>query len=1017
MSMIGSLYIMMHILQSSSRPLALRQKLIFVLAGLDFWSSLFFFLSSYTVNAEERGIPIQGVQQPLSSNCQIQAMFLQLFNMGSVIWGACIAHNLYAAIVQRQSNDSLQRHWKKYTMGTSVVCLFFAVLLYAMGKYGDNDYCCWIKRSSSRIYGFLVQVFFSLVFNTYALVAVKGAMNKRVQESEVAGGDRDAQLITLRFLEYIAVFTIVWSACALNRFMGMIFNFQEAGLKYFWHILLEVLFVPTRGMFNAVVYSNILEPVVEKCVTAPVVEESENSKDDEEEEKKQDEDVTFHDISVFCSTYNMGEKDIDEKQLAEWLPKGKDIYAIGCQECMFPEQTKAKIKDYLEIASGGVDKRALIESLQKINVPTAKKGKGKGKNIDKEYLKEIFDMFDDDGSGDIDKEEFGKLLVETGFKAPKDELAKLWNSIDLDQSGSIDFQEFYDLINGTSEGIWKGYEVMLGSDNTRLGYHGYIVLFLFVKTQWVKEKIFKPRKLNVVCARGIDLLVTTAANKGAAGMSFDVYNTSLAFFTCHMRSDKKGANRYEDRNQDARGILKDLDINVDEIGFDAHQTTHHFFLFGDFNYRTVLPAEEAIPRLVKAFSTDTESDWWDLLTYDEMNIARKQAKIFYDFEEAEIHFPPSFRRNRNQAGFIADYRDEAQVRAGYSCKVKESDGRITDRSPSWTDRLVWHSLADLKDNVRCTRYDQVESLRISDHNPVVIELDVKCMELPKALDKRELFDVTISDIKFLPHDEQRELPFTRDFRDIPNTSPPLNSKNFVGDKRESNVPQPMWQKEQLDKVSELVVHFPILCEDPIEKTRKLEAVAAAIRGAEVKSSTYTIPWNKFCEKNKIHLPEVELVWFRGMHMLLKFLTSEVSEKTEDISDDEDGGQKSKRKKSKKKGGDKQKDKKKKKKKGEAVVKERLCQVCLCLADFDVGPKKRTLKPFSEVLTIGGREVGVLTGMIQVKPRLTEDGIDDLHKEYEEAVRDLEKIKTENQALRNARDDGIGMQAVTWHDDY
>ena len=61
-------------------------------------------------------------------------------------------------------------------------------------------------------------------------------------------------------------------------------------------------------------------------------------------------------------------------------------------------------------------------------------------------LKEAFDLFDADGSGQIDFRELKAAFKALGFKVPKDELQKMFNDVDTDGSGEIEFPEFLQLM-------------------------------------------------------------------------------------------------------------------------------------------------------------------------------------------------------------------------------------------------------------------------------------------------------------------------------------------------------------------------------------------------------------------------------------------------------------------------------------------------------------------------------------------------------------------------------------------
>lgn len=61
---------------------------------------------------------------------------------------------------------------------------------------------------------------------------------------------------------------------------------------------------------------------------------------------------------------------------------------------------------------------------------------------DLDELREIFDYFDADNTGRIDRLEFGRLMDALGADAPTEELDMGFDLIDADDNGAIDFQEF-----------------------------------------------------------------------------------------------------------------------------------------------------------------------------------------------------------------------------------------------------------------------------------------------------------------------------------------------------------------------------------------------------------------------------------------------------------------------------------------------------------------------------------------------------------------------------------------------
>jgi centrin-1 len=79
------------------------------------------------------------------------------------------------------------------------------------------------------------------------------------------------------------------------------------------------------------------------------------------------------------------------------------------------------------------------------------KGKQAAPKLDQEQieeLKEAFNLFDTDGSGNIDAKELKAAMRALGFQVKKADVRKMIADIDKDDSGTIDFQEFIDMMTG-----------------------------------------------------------------------------------------------------------------------------------------------------------------------------------------------------------------------------------------------------------------------------------------------------------------------------------------------------------------------------------------------------------------------------------------------------------------------------------------------------------------------------------------------------------------------------------------
>ena len=86
-------------------------------------------------------------------------------------------------------------------------------------------------------------------------------------------------------------------------------------------------------------------------------------------------------------------------------------------------------------------------------------------------IKEAFDLFDTDKSGEIDSEELKQALKNLGIDAKNQTLQNMLTDLDANNSGSIDFEEFINMMTAkmsdrdTKEDLEKVFRLFLGDDN------------------------------------------------------------------------------------------------------------------------------------------------------------------------------------------------------------------------------------------------------------------------------------------------------------------------------------------------------------------------------------------------------------------------------------------------------------------------------------------------------------------------------------------------------------------------
>ncbi|RHY57661.1 hypothetical protein DYB38_007215, partial [Aphanomyces astaci] len=119
-------------------------------------------------------------------------------------------------------------------------------------------------------------------------------------------------------------------------------------------------------------------------------------------------------------------------------------------------------------------------------------------------------------------------------------------------------------------------------------------------------------------------------------------------------------------------------------------------------------------------TTTTMSSWRCLMAHDELKQSMDNGDIFAAFEEASIAFPPTYRRVLDRALEVRQVATFDQIADLYTTIL--SDGRV--RVPSYTDRILYHSLPMLQDRFICVQYTSAEYIGTSDHKPVSCVFDV-----------------------------------------------------------------------------------------------------------------------------------------------------------------------------------------------------------------------------------------------------------------------------------------------------
>jgi hypothetical protein len=203
----------------------------------------------------------------------------------------------------------------------------------------------------------------------------------------------------------------------------------------------------------------------------------------------------------------------------------------------------------------------------------------------------------------------------------------------------------------------------------------------------------------------LDVLSVKAQNTGRAGLAnkggivteISVNQTTrLAFLTAHLEAHE-GQAKYATRCSTIADIFKGTESSVSSLRCDASISSHFMFVTGDLNFRTRLPnTEPGSPEHVKlTHQLAYDNNYAMLGKYDELSHALQRKDCLVGFQTPVCNFPPTFKVERQE---------------GYKYK--------DNRSPSYTDRILYLGADQLGEKINVLGYEPIDSFSTSDHKPI-----------------------------------------------------------------------------------------------------------------------------------------------------------------------------------------------------------------------------------------------------------------------------------------------------------
>jgi hypothetical protein len=266
----------------------------------------------------------------------------------------------------------------------------------------------------------------------------------------------------------------------------------------------------------------------------------------------------------------------------------------------------------------------------------------------------------------------------------------------------------------------------------------YTGIAAFAKTQLIIDGHVKVERACVHEFMGEDLtkakdIKESLGSKGGAALAIRCFDTTLAVISVHMAKEWHKVQKKRDQYCE---LADKLGRKLGHPEYELHSQFHHAIWMGDFNYH--IGSEEINPdSCMKAIAGG--SSWDALGAHDEMCKEIAGGHVYVGFSEPEksVDFYPSYKKKvpRTKSDYTTG---ETWVSECYDINFKQQwykGGKIKLRMPSWTDRILYASLAAKLESGSASRLEPLtdqdfmtmgqplykavnDVLLCSDHSPV-----------------------------------------------------------------------------------------------------------------------------------------------------------------------------------------------------------------------------------------------------------------------------------------------------------
>lgn len=288
-----------------------------------------------------------------------------------------------------------------------------------------------------------------------------------------------------------------------------------------------------------------------------------------------------------------------------------------------------------------------------------------------------------------------------------------------------------DNTKGTSEFLTDGTTSLHEMLQERLPSYTRLLSFQRGEMRLLVYSLDKNHSVQIKSTRAQNTGMAGLANKG--GIVAEVIvdrGTVFSFVTCHLEAHE-GLDKYDRRCSTLGEIFKGTKkYAVPSIYPDASLACHYCFVLGDLNFRTRyhgrIKYDEQIDDVNKLVLA---KNWQELNHHDELRMAIEKQECLHGFSTLYCNFPPTFKVERGP---------------GYAYKK--------NRTPSYTDRILWRAGNLLKDRIKPLAYEAIDKFATSDHKPIRGAFEV---QLNQGVVLRKKQQIRSSTFAWKPREEDK----------------------------------------------------------------------------------------------------------------------------------------------------------------------------------------------------------------------------------------------------------------------